>query len=373
LQHRNIALDVIRAVAILLVLCSHLPKIPADSPFVLRQIADFLRIFGHTGVDLFFVLSGMLVSGLLFKEYNLKGRVNIARFLVRRGLKLYPAFYFFLLVSVLIRVRLGGEIGIRNIIAEVLFVQNYFEGVWSHTWSLAVEEHFYLLLAIGIMVLAWSHRPRPFDVVPLVYVVLMFVVFYLRFRLFTHYPFTFRTHRCPTHLQIDSLMFGVVLSYAIHFWRATIEAMNRQKLLVVTVSSGILLVTLLLSGVWAFTLGHVLLYVGFGGFVLLAASGNWTLSKVLTGLGYVGAHSYSIYLWHTVVLVLGRLVLHKLQSSWHLSLSWEIKATIYILIAIGFGILLSKIVEIPVLNIRDRLFPSGTQIGSRIGDGKDAN
>jgi peptidoglycan/LPS O-acetylase OafA/YrhL len=349
-----------------------LPKITEQSTWWLRNLADFLRDFGHTGVDLFFVLSGFLVSGLLFAEFKLTQSVNIRRFLIRRALKLYPAFYFFLLFSILFRIGLGDQIGTANIIAEVLFVQNYFNGVWSHTWSLAVEEHFYLLLALGIAALIKSpFSSRPLSFVPIMYVVMLCLVLTFRYQVFHSGTFTFRTHRCPTHLQIDSLMFGVVLSYAVHFWKSTIEVVRRFKSLILLASMVSLVGSQLLGGVWGYTLGHPLLYFGFGGFVIVAATCTWSSSFFLTGLGFVGAHSYSIYLWHTVVLVMGRIALQKLPAVGIVGFSWEVKAIVYIIATIVVGVVLSKVIEIPILNIRDTLFPSLLKSPEKLSGGKD--
>src|SRR5215472_7296705 len=78
---RNQSLDALRCIAVLLVVGFHLP---------------YYRIWGTLGwigVDLFFVLSGFLISGLLFPEYTTTGAIRLRRFLIRRGLKIYPAFY----------------------------------------------------------------------------------------------------------------------------------------------------------------------------------------------------------------------------------------------------------------------------------------
>ena len=84
---RNQSLDVLRCVAILLVLGRHLDYYPLWSKI------------GWIGVDLFFVLSGFLVSGLLFHEFKEHGRINFRRFILRRGLKIWPAFYTYILIT----------------------------------------------------------------------------------------------------------------------------------------------------------------------------------------------------------------------------------------------------------------------------------
>src|SRR5260370_38814364 len=81
---RNKRLDVLRCIAIILVIFHH------------GQVFDIFSRAGWMGVDLFFVLSGFLISGLLFGEFRKKGSIQYKRFFVRRAFKIYPAFYIFL-------------------------------------------------------------------------------------------------------------------------------------------------------------------------------------------------------------------------------------------------------------------------------------
>src|SRR5258708_16649284 len=94
---RNLQLDVLRGVAILMVLLCH--------SIFLRQPTWDLILWrpGWSGVDLFFVISGFLISGLLFTEYQKTGGIRFKRFSIRRALKLYPAFYFLLLLTLMAR------------------------------------------------------------------------------------------------------------------------------------------------------------------------------------------------------------------------------------------------------------------------------
>src|SRR5258708_39463837 len=147
-----LSLAVLRAVAVLLVIGHHV-QFGSDAPAVLRA----WHLGGWIGVDLFFVLSGFLVSGLLFREQMRYGTVRVGRFLVRRGLKIYPAFYCFLLATLVVITVSKKCPPADQITGEVLFLQNYLGGVWNHTWSLAVEEHFY----IGIALLVAAFAPLP--------------------------------------------------------------------------------------------------------------------------------------------------------------------------------------------------------------------
>lgn len=158
-------LDVLRGVAILLVLGRHIDSCPIEQPYPLYVAMRLWQRCGWIGVDLFFVLSGFLVSGLLFREYKQHGNIRLSRFFVRRGLKIYPAFYLFLAVIVGLGLYRGEGVPLSSILAAAFFVQNYAPnlfGTWSHTWSLAVEEHFYLLVGILLAVLLRRRADEPF-------------------------------------------------------------------------------------------------------------------------------------------------------------------------------------------------------------------
>ena len=102
--NRNVTLDVIRGIAILMVVLSHLALV--DKQVVTAGFFKYIQLFfsvikigGWSGVDLFFVLSGFLISGLLFKEYKQTGTIKMKTFLIRRGFKVYPGFVLFILFS----------------------------------------------------------------------------------------------------------------------------------------------------------------------------------------------------------------------------------------------------------------------------------
>src|SRR5204862_6174289 len=168
-NRRLVQLDLLRCLAIVLVLGRHMVPCPSNTNAWLGRLTTIWQRGGWIGVDLFFVLSGFLVSGLLFREYQRHGSVNVSRFLVRRGFKIYPGFWVLLAVTVAFRIAVGAPVPQRQLMGEGLFVQNYMGGLWNNTWSLAVEEHFYLLLALITACLVRqrrSARTHPFACFP---------------------------------------------------------------------------------------------------------------------------------------------------------------------------------------------------------------
>src|SRR5262249_876999 len=149
--------------------------------------------------DLFFVLSGFLVSGLLFKEYKRHGDVRLGRFLVRRGFKIYPAFYVFLLATSL-AVLLGGQaLDGLAFLCEALFVQNYGPNLKDHTWSLAVEEHFYLLLCLFFWLRLRRRHARPFAPLPALFLLVALACLGLRLWTTWSAPFSYTYNNKHLH------------------------------------------------------------------------------------------------------------------------------------------------------------------------------
>lgn len=145
MKNRNLGLDVLRGLAMLLVLFHHLDAEHVQRVLLFSAPLVMVQRSGHIGVHLFFVLSGFLVTSLLLREWKEHGGVHIGRFLARRGWKIYPSYYVFIIASYLV---LGWEDKtVFQMAGDAFFLQNYLDSAWPHTWSLAVEEHFYLLLA----------------------------------------------------------------------------------------------------------------------------------------------------------------------------------------------------------------------------------
>ncbi len=159
-------LDGIRGVAILMVVAGHsVENYSPMGPGLRRWLTVFSNPNG--GVRLFFVLSGYLITQLLLQEFARSGSIRLGRFYARRALRIFPAFYAYLIVVAVVSFWSPGGVNLRTWLAAATFTWNYAhewialpqEGVWrlGHLWTLAVEQQFYLFWPA---VLLWAKPGR---------------------------------------------------------------------------------------------------------------------------------------------------------------------------------------------------------------------
>ncbi len=340
---REIELDFIRGLAILMVLDFHAPVHWMSYPL---RVLGFPN-FGWAGVDVFFVLSGFLVGGLLIKEWRLKNRVDGKRFLIRRAFKIWPQYYVFLAVMLVSRHR-----SLHDLWGNLLNIQNYTGGI-PHTWSLAVEEHAYLLLALCLALAArWRVRVRALGILLAMVCV---VVVVSRLILIEHgYKVVNRTHT-----RIEGILYGVLLAMAFHYHPAMFRWWQERR------------------WAWVTALFAVVLFFRFQPDTRWAASFGWDMADLLGIIllmllyrpdptrrrpalyrlvAWIGVYSYGIYLWHVAVIApsvtVGGHLPRGLVSAWC--------AVVPIAAGIGVGAVFTKLVELPALRMRDKLYPRRT-------------
>lgn len=366
---RLMQLDVLRGVAILMVLFRH-AIVPYYDAGPLQNVMLYVGRIGWTGVDLFFVLSGFLIGGLLFKEIRKTGKLDVKRFFIRRGLKIWPAYFIFLAaVLVIDGTQQGFGRAFQSLIPNLVHLQNYLGTPRGITWSLAVEEHFYLALPLFLLlVIPWRRKDDSMPAVPIAAGVLIVVCTAFRFANWNR-KFDLFTHVYETHLRIDGLFFGVLLAYLFHIKPALLARIARHRIALMAVGLALVLPVgfcELFDYRWVWTIGYTMLYVGYGCILIAClysppgdSLGNVLASRPAAVLAWVGVFSYSIYLWQFDIA-------HNPIEKWvmphlphhPLSLFWLVSTSLYIVVAILGGALLSRIIEFPVLKLRDRLFPA---------------
>ncbi len=354
-------LDFLRGIAIILVIARH------------QMLFPFLKTMGWIGVDLFFVLSGFLVSGLLFKEYQSYGQVNPRLFLIRRGFKIYPIFYLTYIGYMLPKILLH-KLELKKVLFEIFFIQNYALG-WGYTyaasWSLAVEEHFYFGLALLIWYItskkkAWItniDENKRFSILEKLLLSMLAIVFLLRIISNVLFPEHDVKNMTMTHLRIDSLLAGVLISYWYYFKNEKLSLLflKYQKYLV-TISCFFLSFTPFVEPVPSFfvkTFGFSMLYIAFG-IVLIKFLVDKEINKKMNAIfsitlvnyiSKIGFCSYSIYIIHSfVIYVVGFLALKNHYLSFVLTFVFS---TIC-------GFVMTYNFEKYFLMYRDKYFPSSS-------------
>lgn len=345
---RNVGLDVVRFIALVLVFGRH--------GWITQDSATWMQAWargGWVGVDLFFVLSGFLVSGLLFDRHERTGRVDARRFLIRRAFKIYPPFWVFLSFTLTLRWLLQEPPRWDSVLVELCFVQNYFAGIWIHTWSLAVEEHFYFSLAFLVVGLAARKRLRSAWGIPFVFAIVAVSCWSMRAAAGPRSDtFDAAALMYRTHLRIDSLFFGVLLAYAVRFTRLRIVTDRFPAWLLIAVGAAMLSPAFawpVETNRWMHVSGFTLFYLGAGCILLAAVRLQSTQSAIVQSMATAGVASYSIYLWHVPV--------NQVALNWFVesrdqpALYWAC----YLAGSIIVGRMMHRLIERPSIALRDRL------------------
>ncbi len=358
-SNRLAQLDFLRAVAIVLVIGNHAAICPPETNVFFNKITSLWYRGGWAGVDLFFVLSGFLIGGLLFNEFKKYGTIDLKRFLIRRGFKIYPAFWFFTFITLVITV-LSGEMVYRGgFLSELFFIQNYKPGIWDHTWSLAVEEHFYIFLSLLFFIILTTAKnisEKTFDIIPKIFLLLAVVCLFWRHLYYDYAGFSYVINMELTHLRIDSLFFGVFLSYLWNFRGLGKSEFLRNNKFVIGLTGVCCFVPAFMFDLdktfWLETYGLTLLYLGGGCLLLALLKSDFGESRVLGKISEIGKYSYSIYLWNLPTHFWLMKFTNLAAENWYLYISIYWAGTMIL------GIGTAKLIEYPVLRLRDKIIPT---------------
>ena len=284
------ALDGLRSLAIIIVMCSHVG---------LQNIMP-----GQFGVTLFFFLSGYLITTLLRQEIEQNGRIDFRRFYLRRVFRILPPMYitigFFIVLSL---VGLIHPLSWRGLPFDFLFLSNYFpvSGMPIGLWSLAVEEHFYIAfpLAMGILALRFSFARSALIFLGVCALVLAVRVWEV------HRLSNFESVNFWTHTRIDSILFGSLLA----LWNNPVADKKDvlPKGLAGYALAAVLLVPTFVIRDEAFRQTYRYTLQGFGLLVLFntlirdRGLASAALNNQLTR--WVAAFSYTLYLVHSGLIL----------------------------------------------------------------------
>ena len=356
--HRRPGLDLLRAIAIVFVVLYHAGLFGFVLPFNVQR-------FGWIGVDLFFVLSGYLIAGQLFKSLRHRTEANdpdynISRFYWRRALRILPAYLVIVAIYFFLPPSLREFERMPPLWRFLSFTQNLgLRGgtAFSHAWSLCIEFQFYLLLPFLILLLA--RLPRGHALVACAVLVWSIVIRGLLAHVNSSAPqpswgWWQQWIYYPSYSRLDSLTIGVSL--------AAIESFRPQRWSALTKCApwiwlpGItaIVVALILAenglSVISSALGFSLVAIGMGTFLVCAVSPNLPLSRVpVPGAAFVATVAYSVYLSH-------KLPIHWIEQT---CTAHSVPFALSYLLMLGailiIGSTLFLAVERPFLQVRQRV------------------
>ncbi|MGY9046357.1 hypothetical protein P775_05705 [Puniceibacterium antarcticum] len=312
-SQRSNAIDCIRAYAVMMVLIFHVCAV--YGPETLDPVARWFLKYGFLGVDIFFPLSGFLITGFLLKNHD---TASIRTFFSRRIFRILPLYFLALAVYVLASLTTGQNIeSLHNIWQNILFItgwtifHNGREMVpYTITWSLSVEEFAYILIGTG----AWLLRKR------LVVGLLVLAVFSLSLRFYLELQDLPRTYYYPP-ARLDAIAMGGLLAWTV----------SCQKKYILGILTGALVVSLVLANL-NIVLWRTLLFVHVTLMtcIVIYCIQTYLLSyrnRIIDCAASVGFYSYFIYLFHYFNISILALVARKSGV--------EIPFWIFVLLALG--------------------------------------
>lgn len=356
-------LDNLRAFAVIMVILFHYPRWfehPAWFPDVLK--------FGWTGVDLFFVLSGFLIASQLFAQIIKDGTFSMKEFYIKRFFRIIPIYYFVLALYFIFPVLSGDQL-LPPLWKFLTFTHNLgFSSFDTHrsfgvVWSLCVEEHFYLVLPITLLLLIKTGWIKKAGVLLLILFLAGFLI-----RLYSWYEvyipqsngienraLWIQTIYYPTYCRLDGLLVGVAIAGLYNYLPSLFSGLSKYANVIIVVGLVILTIAYFLFsngiGFGRSIFSFPMVSVGFGFLVLGAIIPNSFLyqwkSKILTKIAEL---SYALYLIHMGIILVTQTVLFNFSIAKDSNLTFLLSMVFCVLVAL----LLHYSIEKPFMKMRGR-------------------
>ena len=364
-QQRMGSLDGFRGIAIIAVLGFHL----AESWPSVPRLIDPVSKGGFIGVDMFFVLSGFLITTLLLREHQDSGKINFFRFFLRRKIRLMPPLLIFTLAALIWAIKSGDNLYVfgATVIYSIFSVINWAlitkieqSPHLGIIWSLSVEEQFYFLIAVISLVHRWLVSKISIDRFLVCLSCSLIIWSFCAKVLILHgggIEDTWIQLYFRTDLRFDSFFIGVLASV---YRKSKVE--KPQKLINWTFAPSMVFLGWYMWEVdngdsWNYQGGLTAVAIA-SAFVIMAASYQGTFANKIFSmriLRSIGLVSYSVYLIH--VLVFSAL------SPANLNMNNKVRLLLALMIIFGYAAIVYFAVEKPLSRVRARLHvkPSGAK------------
>ena len=296
-------------------------------PVVVGHTVSRLSPGGFSGVRLFFVLSGFLITTLLFEEWATQGAIRLGAFYARRALRLLPALFFIVAVDMVVVAALDGGTALRHHVPTVFSILFYFANwrsipfdggrEFGHLWSLSVEEQFYLLWPLGLILMLRHLRVRTVIVIAAGSAVASWCIaqtLELHVKHGLSHLSEFDAQQIGRRHEFygtDAVAYAILIGCVLALLRSSgrIRASDKYRTFLGGAGAASLVIYAIYVGTYPFEshreIGLLILTFAFALLVLCAVDAPRSLVTRLLSLPplqLIGRVSYGLYLWHFVIL-----------------------------------------------------------------------
>ncbi len=374
--NRANGLDTLRAAAITLVFMYHYMVFVSREPTF-----GWASTVGWVGVDLFFVLSGYLIASQIFAGIARGERLSPKAFYTRRALRTLPVFWVVLALYFLFPAVMGGRTP-PPLWSFLTFTQNVNlqpGTAFSHAWSLCIEEQFYLVLPMVIVIGTRFASGRVQGWILIAALLTLGIAARILWwqatgtestgRLPDYYPNVYYATLC----RFDEFLPGVAVAMLKNFHKPAWERITRHGHAMLAAGAVCTAIMLYLAfnfyyidnygyGFFMTAFGYSLIAMAFAVLVIAALSpASWLYRIRIPGAYHIALWSYSIYLSHKAIAH----ILQQQLKAFELS-NWAMVAAVTALSVLG-GWLLYRLIEAPFMAIRDQRFPGSFLREQRAG------
>lgn len=360
-------LDILRFLAAMMVVVAHgygslvgwfgyAPFMQGDHPRVQNKVWHYIdNLIGNFGfgVDVFFLISGFLITYLLLKEKEITGKISLKDFYIRRTLRIWPLYYFIIILGPWL-VRWTHSTPAPNYLAQIFFVGNFaairtedWIYPFAHYWSICVEEHFYLVWPFLVAFI-------PTKRLVAVFATILFASIAFRFYMFVTPGYNYYHFYLHTLSRIDVLAIGAMLAF--FHWKKPFQVNIPGY---VRMLMYVLLITLMCTddihsydSEFNVTVKSYI-YVGISTLAIgsfLFGQNNVLAPKKKNIFHYFGKVSYGIYMYHNVLIfIIIQKVMVPLGSTSH-----GLFTVVYLFLCLVIPVISYELIEKPFLKIKTR-------------------
>ena len=364
-EKRIFGLDIMRATAIIMVMCSHILWIVPDMRGITRKL---FSIYGILGVDVFFVLSGFLIGRILYrmyinKEFTFK---EVRYFWIRRWFRTLPNYYLTLILNILVAIYIGNELP-DELWKYTFFLHNFSTQLpwfYPESWSLSVEEFAYIIGPLLLYLILFLRRKTPRSRLFLQVTLLILCVFIITKLFYNHFQDIRHMRHWTLNVKsiviyrIDAIYYGVLAAYISiirpKFWSSVRYLAFAVGILVLIAMNFLIPIKgwfieyyPMFWNVWYFLIKSISIALTLPLLSQITTARKW----IVVPITYISILSYAIYVLHYSIIM--QLMKYFIPSETMAGLDLVIYILVYVLIVFLASYTMYRLYEKPMTDLRD--------------------